>query len=112
MTTQAMVSLTKDSKTFIKVIVGCDGYRAENVAKEIIQYVLLGGKDIEDIYKIAEEIEFGCKDCLVVMNNDDIIYKGNDELSFEKYKETFEDPQFNPRWEHGTTEYLYIIPML
>lgn len=105
MTTQAIVSIVKNGHTFIKAVCGCNGYNAEKLAKIIKDNRL---DKIRDIYKIALENKFGCIDCLVVMNNDDIIFKGDTEPS-SLYREKFDDPSFNPIWKCGTAENVIIL---
>lgn len=105
MATQAIISIVKNGHTFIKIICGCNGYNAEKLAKII--------KDnrfdkIHDIYKVALENKFGCRDCLVVMDDNDIIFK-DDVYVGSLYRETFDDPSFNPRWKLGTAENVIIL---
>lgn len=106
MTTNAIISMVKNDRTFIKIVCGCNGHNAEKLAKIIKDNRL---DKIHDIYKVALENKFGCIDCLVVMNNDDIIFKGEYERLSYLYREKFDDPSFNPRWECGTAEYVIIL---
>lgn len=105
MATQAIISIAKNGHTFIKIICGCDGYNAEKLANIIKDNRL---DKIQDIYNVALENNFGCRECLAVMNNDDIIYKGDGEPS-PLYRKTFDDPSFNPRWEFGTADNVIIL---
>ena len=70
MTTQAIISLVKTDHTFIKIICGCNGYNAEKLAKIIKDNQL---DNIQDIYDMAIENKFGCRDCLVVMDDENIV---------------------------------------
>jgi hypothetical protein len=78
MTTQAIISLVKNGHTFIKIMCGCDGYNADKFVKAIKDSKLDNiktGTDILKLYYImALENGFGCKDCLVVMDNENIIF--------------------------------------
>ena len=105
MTTQAVISIVKNDQTFIKIICGCDGYNAKKLA-EIIKDKRL--EKIEDIYIVALENNFGCKDCLVVMSKEDVIFSGSEGLG-PLYSETFDNPSFNPRWKHGTADEVIIL---
>lgn len=105
MTTQAIISLVKNDHTFIKIICGCDGYNAEKLVKIIKDNKL---DNIQDIYKIALENKFGCKDCLVVMNSDNIIFYGDERVG-PLYRETFDNQSFNPRWKNGTADDVIIL---
>lgn len=105
MATQGIVSIISKGKTLIKAVAGCDGYNAKELA-QIIRDNNLG--TVEAIYKAAEHASFGCSQCLVVMDGEKVMYNGEGELS-DLYKETFNDPRFNPRWENGTAGHIEII---
>lgn len=85
MTTQAIISLVKNGNTFIKIICGCDGYNAEKLVKVLKDKKL---NNIKDIYIMPLESGFGCKECLVVMNSENIVFDGDEKVGpFEKRKE-------------------------
>ncbi len=105
MGTQAVISLVKKDHTFIKIISGCDGQNSLKLAKTIRENKM---KNLQEIYDLAVETKFGCKDCLVVMNKDTIIYKGDKELD-PLYRETFDNPSFNPRWDKGTADFVIVL---
>jgi len=105
MTTQAIISIVKNGHTIVKIISGCGGYNAEKLA-EIIKSDQ--PDKIQDIYDIALKNRFGCKDCLVVMNKNETVYKGDGHVG-PLYHKTFDDPSFNPRWTYGTAEYVIIL---
>jgi hypothetical protein len=52
--------------------------------------------------------DFGCMDCLIIINKDREFKMFDDKLS-NWYRDTFDNPEFNPRWECGHTEYLEIM---
>lgn len=64
--------------------------------------------NLQDIYDLALEIGFGCEDCLVVMDKDNIIFKGDEELD-PLYREMFDNPSFNPRWKSGIADFVIIL---
>lgn len=105
MTTQAIISLVRNGHTFIKVICGCDGYNSEKLVKIIKDNKL---DNIQDIYKIALENKFGCRECLVVMNDKDVIFDGDESVG-PLYRETFDDPSFNPRWKFGIADIVTVL---
>ena len=105
MTTQAVISLVKKGHTFIKIVCGCDGYNAEKLV-DIIKDKR--PEKIQYIYKIALENNFGCKQCLVVMDDKNVIFKGEEELG-PLYRETFDDPLFNPRWKIGIADIVTVL---
>ena len=103
--TQGILTLTENGVVKIKTIVGCGGYNIEKLRKEILAKEL---RSIEEIYEQALKSNCGCENCLVVMDESVIKYKGGEELS-PRYRETFFKPKFNPRWEYGTAEYTEVV---
>lgn len=105
MATQGIISIMKNNRVFIKIICGCDGYNAKKLVDTIKNNKL---ENIQDIYNAAIKDKFGCKDCLVVMNTDNIFFEGDGDIG-QLYREKFDDPSFNPRWENGTADYVIIV---
>jgi hypothetical protein len=105
MATQAVISLMKKGHTFIKIVCGCNGYNAEKLAKIIEDK---RSYKIRPIYKMAIENNLGCKECLVVMDDNDIIFKGSDCID-PLYREMFDNPSFNPRQKNGAAEYIVVL---
>jgi len=105
MATQAVISIVKNDHTIIKIVCGFNGYNAEKLV-EIIKNGQFG--KIQDIYDIALKNKFGCKECLVVMDNNKIIFKGDGYVG-SLYREKFDDPSFNPRWKNGTADYVIVL---
>lgn len=105
MTTQAIISLVKKGHTFIKIICGCDGYNAEKLVKNIKDSK---PDNIKDIYIMALENGFGCKECLVVMDSESIFFDGDENIG-PLYREKFYNPSFNPRWKAGISDIVSII---
>lgn len=112
MGTQAIISMVKNGHTFIKIICGCDGYNADKLVK-----VLKDNKpgNIKDMtkqlklyYMMALENGFGCKDCLVVIDSENIIFDGDDNIT-SLYRETFDNPSFNPRWKLGIADIVVVL---
>jgi hypothetical protein len=95
MATQGLVSVVRDGKVVLKVITGCDGYNARLLANELVRGKCL---DLEYVYNLALAMNFGGRISLVVMNADDVL--SEDEVS-SLYRETFDNPRFNPRWASG-----------
>lgn len=110
MATNGIVSLVNDQgETLIKCICGCNGYNAERVANWLKENQT---PTIEAIYKQCLSLNFGCTDCLIVMDSKEHYYDNdrfaNSDLA-ELYCQTFNDPKFNPRWKNGTAAYIEII---
>lgn len=105
MTTQAIISLVKKGHVLIKIVCGCNGYNTEKLVKIIKD---IRPEKIQYIYKIATENKLGCRECLVVMDDKNVVFKGEEELE-PLYRETFNDPSFNPRWKCGKADIVTIL---
>jgi len=89
----------------MKVIAGCNGYKAQDVADRLKDSWPVG---VDKDYELAREVGFGCKGCLVVITATEERFDGDEDL-FPRYRDTFDQPEFNPRWEHGTADHIVII---
>ena len=107
MSTQAVLSLVNsDGDVVIKTVVGCNGFNIDDMVNHIISNS--STLSIESVYDLAIQVGFGCKDCLVVMDStSQLSIHDDDELP--RYRETFNDPIFNPRWGKGTASYVQVI---
>ncbi len=106
--TNGIVSVIENGTMRLKIIAGCSGYNADNLAH--LLKIECEVPSMETAYSFAEAVDFGCKDCLVVQSPTGHIFKGADELG-PLYREHFHDPQFNPRWERGNCGHLAIVEM-
>jgi hypothetical protein len=108
MGTQAIVSLVKDGEVQMKVITGSDGHKAKKVADW-----LRSNPDAQpaEVYSQALEIGFGSKYDLVVQYGADkhVADPDMDDDLPQLYQEKFNDPKFNPRWEHGTADHVVVV---
>jgi hypothetical protein len=104
---QAIISLVKDGHTFIKIICGCNGDNSEKLVEAIKND---RPDNIKDIYIMALENGLGCVECLVVMNDERVIFGGDENID-PLYRETFDDPSFNPRWKVGIADIVTILNM-
>ena len=105
MGTQAVVSLTVRDEVLVKVIAGCDGARARELGQVITNLKVF---DRDSIFDAARRVGLGCHQCLVVMDQDDVRYDGDEPLD-ELYRNTFDDPNFNPRWESGLADIVLVL---
>jgi hypothetical protein len=104
---QGMVVVMRGEHVLMKIVCGCDGGHAPELAQAIRQH---GLPSIKDADKLAEAAEFGCSDCRVIVTESEM-YMGShgpmeDEESmpggeFRLYRETFQQSKFNPRWARG-----------
>lgn len=101
--TPGIISVTKDGKVVVKIIAGSDGMYALEVARDL--RALGRVPTIEEAYDISKKRHLGS--CgLVVMDEsrEKSDFEDDGELH-PRYRETFQNPRFNPRWEHGYTEF-------
>lgn len=92
-----MTVLVGSEKVVAKIICGCNGYKAPSVASVVTDRPRL---DAVGLYDVASKVGFGCEECLVAISEDEIVYRGNGEVT-SLYRETFNLPYFNPRWIRG-----------
>lgn len=112
MGTQGVVSVVKGGKVVVKAIAGCNGMQAGRLAV-FIRDVIYQDRP-PTVYQMARQVRFGCADCLVVMGPKSVETRtqlSEDESSSPLYRRTFDDPQFNPRWERGTAEYVLVVDL-
>jgi hypothetical protein len=105
MASQGLVSVRSDDKVIMKIIAGLDGQFAKELAKILREQWPM---DIDSVYERALNLGFGSMETLVVITTDGIRFEGDDELSL-LYRSTFDKPDFNPRWQYGTADYVEII---
>jgi hypothetical protein len=125
--TQGIVSIRKDGTMLYKIIVGHDGMNAPKVASRIRSLDHL--PTVEDLKTICSEEDFGCPDCLIVLEHDPghwnkpKLHAGKDidwdvvedkekfNGDFDRYFDTFHVAEFNPRWRYGTAPYVEVVDL-
>lgn len=107
--TQGMITIiSKETREVLaKIIVGNDGYLAPQVAKAI-RAEKVKPDNLERLYRLAADLKFGCGQCLVVIGKKGVRFHGDEKLN-RRYRKTFDNPNFNPRWKSGDCEYLEIL---
>lgn len=103
--TQGLISVLSGDHVVMKIIVGCNGYNIKKVVEQIKKEWPI---NLEKAYEIALSNEFGSKDDLVVMDDNREVFNGDGDLDL-RYRETFTNSDFNPRWENGISDNLEII---
>lgn len=117
MATQRLLSIvSKEGKVLVKIVVGCEGYNIPKLKKLLRKEKALLDFTVEDFINAAEESGCGCNNCLSIITPHQVYLSdegdfNNDELpeDYKLYRETFNDPKFNPRWEQGTADYVEIL---
>lgn len=107
MATQGMVSIVKDGRVQMKIVAGCDGDRANELADWLRSEPTAKP---QEVYDMALEIGFGNRETLVVQYGPDkaVVDPDLGELS-ALYKQKYGDASFNPRWEFGTADYTVVV---
>jgi hypothetical protein len=101
MATQGLVSVVKDGQVILKAVTGSDGFLATKLAKIMKENNYY---DARRVYDAALAIGFGSERNLVVIDQQGAIFDDGEDEVPPLYRETFNDPKFNPRWERGTVE--------
>ncbi len=104
--TQGLITIRSGGKVVMKIVAGCDGNNAQKVADQLRDSWPVS---IENAYKIALNNGLGDKDCLVIITDSDIKYEGGKNEIHSRYRETFQQPEFNPRWDHGTADFIIVV---
>lgn len=104
MATQAIVSIVSGGDVLMKIVTGSDGYNADRVAADIRD---AWPCTAERAYEIASKY-FCSSESLVIITKDEIFCECSDDID-ERYRNTFTQPEFNPRWESGACAYVLIV---
>jgi hypothetical protein len=105
MSTQGVCSVVRGGRVTVKVVTGCDGFNIPKLAEAFRE---MAPVTAQEAYDAAEACGVGCEDCLVVMTDEETLFHGGDDL-FPRYRATFADPRFNPRWDIGTAPYVEVV---
>jgi hypothetical protein len=114
MGTQGMITLVRKSEVVRKIVVGCSGMEVPLMAAELRKNPT---DDPAALVRMAGEFGVGCDGCLVVQTApasfvlpDGFAFE-QDDKDFHRWRDTFTNPKFNPRWDNGTVEYLEIVQL-
>lgn len=111
MATNGLISvMSSDSgascEVYAKIVAGCDGYNVIVAAASIIAVLATGEGSLQEIWRAARNSGFGCDDCLHVIGaNRDTFSMSGDDIP-QSYLATIQNPEWNPRWVCGLTEYF------
>ena len=109
MATQGLVTVVSNKKVLMKIVTGSDGYNAKSFSEKLLEAWPL---PIEKVYQLALKNSFGSEVNLVVIDKEKIYAEGefkNESDVDELYRQTFDNPNFNPRWKDGVADYISII---
>lgn len=110
MATQGLVSITSETgRVEYKIVAGCNGYRAFDLAKKIIatpRHTITA----QSLMQMATDVCFGSDDSLVVMDRKEAIGPSLDQSDLGPlYRLTFDCLWFNPRWGYGSADHVYHV---
>jgi hypothetical protein len=107
MATNAVISFVNEKKkTIVKIVVGSNGGEYANFVAELEEEDLdIGDDNLENILELA--IDYF--DHVVVMSEKRHVSEDREEELHPRWRETFSDPWFNPRWEAGIASFVYVI---
>ena len=110
MATQGLLSIVQGGQVMAKVIAGADGYNIPHLARALRADPTT---DAHELLRRANLFDMGGPSLIVQTSADTYLSEEAmdvDELP-EWYRTKFDDPQFNPRWAHGTAEYTEIVEL-
>lgn len=108
MATQGIVSVTRGGTVVAKVVVGMDGQRGALLADLIVKDPGLA-ENAAALYEAAESVHFGPSASRVAMTEDATVFEDGEPPY--RYRQTFSDPRFNPRWERGDGARTWIVEL-
>lgn len=106
--------MTRKGVVVRKIVVGCNGMEIRALVNVLRANPT---NDPEKLRALARELEFGCDACLVVqVTPTSFVLPDGFEFEqgskdFERWRDKFPDPKFNPRWDNGTAPYAEIIEL-
>lgn len=118
MGTQATLAIVRQGKVIMKVVAGCNGMNVHALEKSLKERPT---DDPKEVLLRCLYHEVGCSSktngCLVVQCSpiEFLVPEGNDcdfdGPDLDRWKRTFSDPKFNPRWENGTASYSLVVDL-
>ncbi len=106
MATQGLITIQKNGTVAMKIVAGCNGMQAPALAAAIRRRGHIPGP--LEVYTLALGMDFGCKDCLVVVDKKMCFYQCDGPVG-RLYRRTFRQPRFNPRWNRGTADHVRVV---
>lgn len=106
MATQGVVSLVRDGEVAMKFVAGCNGQNAKLLALSVRTD---GVGNLDSALRLGLACGFGCPECLVVVGKDGHVTHALGDPVSPLFRQTFADPNFNPRWELGSADYVEVV---
>jgi hypothetical protein len=93
MSTNGVVIITDgDNNIHAKVIAGCNGFAARELARVLVGS---GANTLQAIYDLAHFADFGCRGCLVVMSATEAVKLFEDDIP-QRYWDSYWYADVNP----------------
>jgi hypothetical protein len=110
MATQGLLSIVKNNQVHIKVICGWNGDCIPEL-KEKISSLTPEQMTPEIVHQHALDIVGGSDRLVTQYATDKCIFEDKEfePKQGDNYFKHFNDPTFNPRWDHGTSDYTEVI---
>jgi len=119
MATQGIVSVRVDGVMQYKIVVGCDGMRAQALSSEILFRHQQTGNipTLGELIEMCVDHKFGCWSCRTILKHNPTDWNHptlhGPELGegpdAERYFDTFHVAEFNPRWKYGTADHVEVV---
>lgn len=107
MATQGILSVMIDDRVILKAVTGLDGYEMPAIGDEVVTKMVTKA---QDLLNLCHEHGLGGDSLIVQSSPTEWIGGDSDELP-EWYAAKFHDPRFNPRWRHGTADYIVVVDL-
>lgn len=120
MGTQAILSIVHEGKVTTKVVAGCDGGNMWVLRDTVADYLgATGRKEVAKsrLFAWAHQVGLTCDQCLVIQTAPTQIWNSDGAnvwgeftcIERERWRDKFNDPAFNPRWDAGTAAFSFVI---
>ena|SRR6185295_10378280 len=111
MGTQGTLALTRQGHVFRKIVVGCNGMEIAKLAAALQAKPVY---DPKELLALTEKHVFKCRCVVIQAGATDFTVPDGEEFpeegpDFERWRDTFHDPKFNPRWALGTAAYSLVL---
>ena len=97
-----------DGRVVAKAITGADGYEMPAVAADVRANNVTTAEGLLDL---CHDHGLGGESLIVQASPVDWIGDCTEDELPCLYAEKFSDPRFNPRWKHGTADYVEVVDM-
>jgi len=109
--TQGLLTILKNGKVYYKVVCGCDGFEIPKLKRSVRK---TSPRNIKELWERARKLSVGCDSCLVVISKSKMYFKGETDdwkRAEPIYRTTYNQPDFNPRWDIGSADYMEKITL-